>query len=161
MKVDITVDVGLEEDEVDNISFSSIIDAVCEGMVIPKELLFSKSRPAFVCEARFVAYYLGWLMTHRSLPSLGRHMGRDHTTVMYGRDKCITLMRRSEEFKDKVEMIKKLAYRNERKRKQTAAIKLADIKKEVEAAARKASVRFSTKGSISGDKVVFPRINPQ
>lgn len=161
MKLDITVDVDFDEEEMENISFSSVIDAVCEGMVVPKELLLSKSRPAFLCEARFIAYYLGWLMTQRSLPSLGRHMGRDHTTVLYGRDKCIRLMREREGFKDKVEMIKGLAYGNERKRKKAAAIKLADIKREVEAAAIEASFRLATKGYLSGDKVIFPRLDTQ
>ena len=159
MKVDVSVDVSLGEEEIYEISFSSIIDAVCEVMVIPTELLMSKSRPSYLCEARFIAYYLGWLMTKRSLPSLGRCMDRDHTTVMYGRDKCISLMRSRKGFRDIVEKVKEVAYRNESRRRQAAQLRLEEIKKEFEEATRKASRRVASKGIISGDKVVFPSVN--
>lgn len=155
MKVDIKIDARLEEEEIEDISFVSVVDAVCEVMLVPRELLMSKSRPAYLCNARFITYYLGWLLTKRSLPSLGRFMGRDHTTVLYGRDKCIKMMRESRDFRETVDKVKKAAYRNEARQRQAAQLRLAEVKEELERAAREATKRVATKGILSGDKVIF------
>lgn len=161
MKLDIKIDATLDEEEIGDISFVSVVDAVCEVMLLPRELLMSKSRPAYLCNARFITYYLGWLLTKRSLPSLGRFMGRDHTTVLYGRDKCIKMMRENKDFRETVDKVKEVAYANEARQRQAAQLQLAEIKKEVERAAREASKRVATKGVLSGEKVVFNSVYPE
>jgi len=50
-------------------------------------LASSRGRKA-VAEARMVAMYLATrLLPHQSLTSIGRHFGRDRTTVRHARDK--------------------------------------------------------------------------
>jgi hypothetical protein len=161
MKLDIKIDATLDEEEIVDISFVSVVDAVCEVMLLPRELLMSRSRPAYLCNARFITYYLGWLLTKRSLPSLGRFMGRDHTTVLYGRDKCIKMMRENKDFRETVDKVKEVAYENEARQRQSAQLQLAEIKEEVERAAREASKRVATKGVLSGEKVVFNSVYPE
>lgn len=161
MKVDIKldVDVSMNNEEIEDISFASIVDAVCDKMKIPIELFMSKSRPAYLSEARFVAYYLGWMDTNRSLPSIGKFMGKDHTTVIHGRNRCMELMRSRDGFRNTVEEIRKLAGEYERERKRQAEKKMHEVRREVERASRKASIKFTKQGKLRGDEVIFHRIN--
>lgn len=54
-------------------------------------LLLSQQRFQRLALARNIIYYLCAVYTCRSLPQIGHFMRRDHTTVLYGRDKIAGL----------------------------------------------------------------------
>jgi chromosomal replication initiator protein len=53
--------------------------------------------------------YLAKQLTSRSLPEIGRKFGnRDHTTVMHAVSRVAGLMEQDGEFRERVELLKKL-----------------------------------------------------
>lgn len=151
------------------ISLVSVIEAVCEVFGVTREELFCHARPPRLAHPRFAMYYLGWLNTKRSLSSIGRFMERDHTTILYGRDKCIELKRSNEEYADKLEAAKELAFEIELRKELAAKQELSEIQKKVEEQEKrenearrkleKTRQSLSKKGVLCGDKVIFARVN--
>lgn len=158
-----------EETGVSYIALMSIIEAVCEVFDVSKEELFCKSRPLRLSYPRFATYYLGWLHTKRSIANIGRFMDRDHTTILYGRDKAIRLRKENAEFAEKLEAAKELAFEIELRKEMAAKQEMAEIQRKLkeeqereEQARRKleeARLSLPKKGVLRGDKVVFSRIN--
>lgn len=66
----------------------SIIRAICETWHVSKADLFSPRRSFNLTEPRLIGMALCTMLTHSSLPEIGRMWGdRDHTTVMNARNK--------------------------------------------------------------------------
>ena len=130
MEININVDVNLET-EIENVALTSIIDAVSEVFLVPKRELLNHQRPAYLTQARFAVYYLGWLVTKRSLPSIGRFMDRDHTTIMHGRNRAIEIMRNNKQYKEKVELAREIAFEIQRKKMQDVKRISDEIKQQV------------------------------
>lgn len=63
-----------------------IIQLVSATEEIPRLELLSARRGRTICFARQMVFFLAATCTGRSLPSIGRSLGRDHTTILYGRD---------------------------------------------------------------------------
>lgn len=80
-----------------------IMNAVAAYFGITVDDLTGKSRQQAIANARQIAMYLCREMTQLSLPKVGQVFGgKDHTTVMYARDKVEKLMRERRTFYDTV-----------------------------------------------------------
>ena len=80
-----------------------IMNAVAAHFGISVDDLSGKSRQQAIANARQIAMYLCREMTTLSLPKIGQVFGgKDHTTVMYARDKVEKLMRERRTFYDTV-----------------------------------------------------------
>ena len=80
-----------------------IMNAVAAYFGISVDDLTGKSRQQAIANARQIAMYLCREMTTLSLPKVGQVFGgKDHTTVMYARDKVEKLMRERRTFYDTV-----------------------------------------------------------
>ncbi len=76
-----------EEEEQEDIAPETIIAATCAYFKITKEELLGKSKKADLVKARQICAYLMCDMLTVPLQALGKAMARDHTTIMYARDK--------------------------------------------------------------------------
>lgn len=77
---------GRGEDQAPTIA--AIIDLVCLHYRVTKADLVSERRNKEIMVPRMVAYYLAATVTRHSFPVIGRQLGgRDHTTVLHGRNK--------------------------------------------------------------------------
>lgn len=80
-----------------SILISHIMTTVCDYYgFLPDELL-SPSRERDLVTARQVAIYLARSMTMRSYPSIGRHFGRDHSTVIHSCKQVTEALERDDE----------------------------------------------------------------
>jgi hypothetical protein len=71
-----------------SVHIADVIDVVCEHYGCSKIDLRAQRRTARIVEPRQIAMYLACRLTERSLPQIGQALGdRDHTTVLYARDK--------------------------------------------------------------------------
>jgi chromosomal replication initiator protein len=71
-------------------------------------------REARLAGPRQIAMYLACELTDNSLPRIAREFGKkDHTTVMYARDKVKEQMRRDEAYRDKVRALSSLCQNGE------------------------------------------------
>lgn len=162
------VEEGSYEDG-DFVSMVSIIEAAAKVFGVERDEIMCKSRLRRLAYPRFAIYYLGWLHTRRSIANIGRFMGRDHTTIMYGRDKCIELKYNDPEFAEKLEATKVLAFEIEHRKEMAAQRELAQVQRflekeralesETQRKLEEARKTLSTKGIIRGDKVIFPRLD--
>ena len=156
-------------DATSHIGIVSIIDAVCEVWGVTRDEIMCSNRSMRLSRPRFAVYYLSWLYTKRSLANIGRFMGRDHTTIMYGRDKCITLRRENPTYSEHVEEAKERAFEIELRKELAAQKELALVQralereKEIETRTQRkleeARKALSKKGVIRGDQIIFPRID--
>lgn len=92
---------GLEADD--------IINAVCTYFRIPKNDIVSKKKTKDVVEARMIAIYLVNELLSLPLVTIGQIFGgRDHTTIIYSRDKMISAMSKNNDIARKVKDVKAL-----------------------------------------------------
>jgi chromosomal replication initiation ATPase DnaA len=62
-------------------------------------------RVAEIVLARQVVMYLAATRLHRSLPTIGRCLNRDHSTVFYGRDRVAALVAQDPAFAARVDRV--------------------------------------------------------
>ncbi len=74
--------------------------------VTPRDLLSSCRRREYV-RPRQVAFFVSRQLTNRSFPEIGRHYGKDHTTVMHGCDQVRRRCATDPTFKAEVETIQR------------------------------------------------------
>lgn len=67
-------------------TMDTIINTVCRYFKLEVKDLLGKRRVNEFVRPRQIAMYLADEMTLKSLPSIGRMLNRDHTTIIYGRD---------------------------------------------------------------------------
>jgi chromosomal replication initiator protein len=70
-----------------NIQPSKVIEAIAEREGISVSDIIGQNRSAKIAVPRQIAMYILSELNEVSLPQVGELLGRDHTTVMYGRDK--------------------------------------------------------------------------
>ncbi len=81
-------------DSQEEVTPDSIISATCAHYKLTKSELIGKSKRQEIVRARQICVYLMCDMLDMPLISIGNEMGgRDHTTVIYSRDKIAELMR--------------------------------------------------------------------
>ena len=67
------------------LTIASVLDAVSNHYGIPKLEIISHRRMQRIVRPRQVCYYLAKHMTGKSLPEIGRRLGkRDHTSILSG-----------------------------------------------------------------------------
>ncbi len=76
-----------EEEEQEELSPETILTATCSYFKITKADILGKSKKAELVNARQICAYLMCDMLNVPLTVLGKTMDRDHTTIMYARDK--------------------------------------------------------------------------
>ncbi|MBP5151985.1 MAG: chromosomal replication initiator protein DnaA [Lachnospiraceae bacterium] len=90
-----------------NITPSYIIDIVADQFGLKTEALTSKKKTAEISLPRQVAMYLCCELTDVSLKDIGKYVGgKDHTTVMHGRDKIAEMIKKDSELNSKIEIIR-------------------------------------------------------
>ncbi|MBI4657099.1 MAG: chromosomal replication initiator protein DnaA [Elusimicrobia bacterium] len=95
MKIQLSIDVvkevirdhitSIEHDE--KVSIDSIMNVVAEKFKVEIKDLKSQKRTEAIAFPRQIAMYIACEITDMSLPGIGEAFGKDHTTVMYARDK--------------------------------------------------------------------------
>lgn len=80
----------------EEITPDSIIRAACSHFSLTRAELLGKSKRQEIVRARQVCIYLMCDMLALPLTSIGQMIGRDHSTVIYARDKIAELMRVSD-----------------------------------------------------------------
>lgn len=166
MKVNVDVKIELDLNDIEYISLTSVIDAVSEVFGVSVREIMSPSREQRLARTRFAIYYLAWLNTRHSFPSVGRYMGRDHTTIMHGRTRAIELIRKDDRlgmhdlrgeksFKQLVDEAKVRAFEMEVIKRDSIRALKDDMQKKLNATAEKRVENFTKKGQLSGDKVTF------
>lgn len=91
----------------EKVDSESIIKAVSEYYRIPASEIIGKKKTKDVAEARMIAIYLVYNILNLPLFNIGQIFGgRDHTTIMYSRDKITSLLSTNRNIKKTVEDIK-------------------------------------------------------
>lgn len=85
------------------VSIERVEEVVSASFGLPVEALRGRRRTADVVYPRHVAMHLARKLTGASLPSIGRHFGRDHTTVIYADRRLRRQIREDAETRDLVE----------------------------------------------------------
>ncbi len=94
---------GIEE----KIDSDKIINTVSEYFHVPSSDIIGKKKNKDIVEARMVAVYLICELLNLPLITIGQIFGgRDHTTIMYSRDKIANLIASDETMKRKVDDVK-------------------------------------------------------
>lgn len=79
-----------EEQKSDEIDSAKIISAVSDYFRIPESDIVGKKKNKDIAEARMIAIYLVYELLNMPLINIGQVFGgRDHTTIIYSRDKII------------------------------------------------------------------------
>jgi len=100
------------EDEKEDVTPETIISAVCSYYKCRKEDLLGKGKKADLVKARQICAYLMCELLSLPLVSVGNLMGgRDHTTIMYSRDKVEDLIRLNEKIAKEVDDVKNVIYK--------------------------------------------------
>ena len=166
MNVNVDVKIELDLNDIEYISLTSVIDAVSEVFGVSVREIMSPSRERRLARTRFAIYYLAWLNTRHSFPSVGRYMGRDHTTIMHGRTRAIELIRKDDRlgmhdlrgeksFKQLVNEAKERAFEMEVVKRDSIRALKDDMQNKLNAAAEQRIDSFTKEGQLSGDKVTF------
>lgn len=89
------------------IRIKTIVSACANAYDVDYADIISARRTAEVMRPRQVSYYLARMMTHRTLPEIGRAMGgRDHTTVLSGFRKIEHLVKTDESLAEEIRIIR-------------------------------------------------------
>ena len=98
-----------ETEEKEAITHKTIIDAVCSYYKQKREDLLGKGKKADLVKARQICAYLMCEMLSLPLVSIGNVLGgRDHTTIMYSRDKIQELIKLNDRIAKEVDDIKNI-----------------------------------------------------
>ncbi len=108
-----TLDVAKEalkehtKDTVEQIDSDKIISTVSDYFHVPSSDIIGKKKNKEIVEARMVAVYLICEMLNLPLVTIGQIFGgRDHTTIMYSRDKISNMIASDKDMKTTIEDIK-------------------------------------------------------
>lgn len=85
------------------ITINAVLQVVCKHEGIQKQHIVSARRTRDITYVRMLVYYLAATLTYCSLPQIGRMIGgRDHTTILHGRNKVARLRQSSRELDAKL-----------------------------------------------------------
>ena len=97
-----------EASEQEDVTPEKIIAAVCSYFKQKKEDLLSKGKKADLAKARQICAYLMCEMLSLALVAVGEKLGRDHTTIMYARDKMEKLEKLNDKIAKEIDDIKNI-----------------------------------------------------
>jgi hypothetical protein len=88
-----------------------IIDCVCRYYRVDRDLVLGKSKKKEIVEPRQIAIYIITDIMDLPLTSIGQIFGKkDHTTIMYSRDKIANSLKTDQRLNVVIEDIKKLVF---------------------------------------------------
>ena len=94
---------------------TDIIQHVADVFEVSKADITGRRRQRILTRPRQVTCYLIRDMTGKSYPLIGKMLGgRDHSTIIHGREVCINIMRRDPVFRAKVRRARKLIRRQKK-----------------------------------------------
>lgn len=100
---------SVNEEEEEDVTPEKIIAAVCGYFKTKKEDLIGKSKKADLVKARQICAYVMCEMLTIPLDVIGEHLGgRDHTTIMYARDKMRDLEKLNARIEKEIDDIKNI-----------------------------------------------------
>lgn len=82
VKVNLKIESNILEEE--QYKLESIQRAICDVFLVRESDLLGYNRMAYIVRPRHILYYMAYLYTPNSMPALGKRLGRDHTTILYG-----------------------------------------------------------------------------
>lgn len=94
--------------EMNRISFNTyasvdkVIKVVVDFTGVTVEKMTSNARATNVSDARFIMWYMLRKFTKMTYTDIGVMFERDHTSVMYGENRCRNLVDTEKEFREKV-----------------------------------------------------------
>ena len=101
--------VNEDSEQQEDVTADKIISAVCSYFKQRKEDLIGKGKKAELAKARQICAYLMCEMLSLPLVSVGKALGgRDHTTIMYARDKMEKLAKLSDKVAKEIDDIKSI-----------------------------------------------------
>lgn len=95
-----------QDDE--SVDATRIIDTVCKFFNVKKEELLARKRTKNIAEARQVAMYLISEMINIPLEAVGNIFGKDHSTVIYAKNKVQDDMAKSKKLEIQINDIRKM-----------------------------------------------------
>lgn len=87
------------------INYECVVSVVCRNFNLTQEELYSTRRNRFTTLARRTAIHLLLRLCPLVLTDVGAIMRRDHTTVIWHRDKAQAEIERNQEWRDAVEVL--------------------------------------------------------
>ena len=84
------------------INFDMVVEAAADRFRLNSDVIFSKSRVRDVADARMVIMYLAQKILGLSTGSIGRKLGRQHSTVIHGIKSVISRIQSDPDFADLV-----------------------------------------------------------
>ena len=100
--------ISSSKQEPDRITPEKIISVVAEHYHISAEDIISPKRNKELAHPRQIIMYLCCIMTSYTLNEIGEALGsRDHSTVMYGRDKISEDIKKNDNLKSEIDILKK------------------------------------------------------
>ncbi len=97
-----------EASQQEDVTPDKIIAAVCSYFKQKKEDLLGKGKKADLAKARQICAYLMCEMLSLPLVAVGEKLGRDHTTIMYARDKMEKLEKLNDKIAKEIDDIKNI-----------------------------------------------------
>ena len=92
-----------------NLTSDRIVDCVCKYFTIKKEDLLGRKKTKEIVEPRQICMYLMYTFLGLSTLSVAEVFGRDHSTVVYARDKISKEMEENQRIKTAINDIKAMA----------------------------------------------------
>ncbi len=86
-------------------SIVKLAKPVCDKTGVSLAAIRSNQRNADICIARHILMYMASIHTKLSLPSIGRFLNKDHTTVIHGTERIKRMIRNEPELKALVESL--------------------------------------------------------
>jgi chromosomal replication initiation ATPase DnaA len=87
-----------------------ITDKLLECFAVSKEELFSKSRKAYIVDARMIICYLALKTENYTCVKLGHIFSVDHSTIVYYRITVIGRMKVDKAYRERVEKAEELLF---------------------------------------------------
>lgn len=99
-------DIATNNDE--TVDATKIIEVVCKFYGIKKEEMLARKRTKNIAEARQVAMYLISELMNLPLEAVGNIFGKDHSTVIYARNKVLDDMAKSKKLEVQINDLKQM-----------------------------------------------------
>jgi len=90
-----------------DLSLEEIVEAVCTGLKIPRESLYSLARTRQAARARNIVGYCARLLGKYKIKEVAEHFGREPAVLSQGLNKLEVLMLKDSETKNLVDRLKK------------------------------------------------------
>jgi chromosomal replication initiator protein len=99
-------DIALQDEE--TIDATKIVEIVCKFYGVKKEELLARKRTKNIAEARQIAMYLITEYLNIPLESVGNIFGKDHSTVIYAKNKVAEDIKKSKKLEVQINDLKQM-----------------------------------------------------